>query len=576
MTPARRVRAWGSQCGGMMRRLLALVGLGLLAPLADGAELRFPEDFSPAGDDEVPELRVQMTIAEDGSVQAASVLASARPDDNEAVLAALRQWRFVPAYRDQQPMRREDIVGFTFAPAVVLAEPPVYRRVPGTERWRSLAEARAAPRRSTASGGQAFIEEPAQAPTPLPGEFWVSVGTKEGRPLDAHDARDPAARVRVLADAQGRVAAAQVREAAAPELVEPALRAVLGEDVQLEPLRREGRAQAAVFELPARFYAPPWFDYRRVRLPAYPPEAMRAGLAGVVKFALLVDATGEVRDIEVLEAPEPILEKAVMDAFMKMPFHPALRLGQPVAARIVMKYAFRPEGGVASATRRGARPTSADLPEIFRYDVPPARKLTPPPVYPYALARAGTAGSATVDFIIDPDGQVSEVMVRDASDPAFGRALQAAAEAWTFQPALKDGRPSWSLFRYKQVFRLSDAELMPAAARRLLRELDGPQAAIIEAAELDAKLVRRVSAVPVYPRESRQAGTGGAVELAFIVDRDGQVLLPQLISAPDEALGWAALNAAARWRFDPPRRDGKAVDARARAVLRFTADAPAP
>ncbi|MGH8444576.1 MAG: energy transducer TonB, partial [Solimonas sp.] len=90
-----------------MRVLLAICTLWVGAACAEGGSLRFPDDFSPAPADATPELRVQMTVAEDGSLKAASVLESARPADNEAVLAALKQWRFPPVYRDDKPAQRE-------------------------------------------------------------------------------------------------------------------------------------------------------------------------------------------------------------------------------------------------------------------------------------------------------------------------------------------------------------------------------------------------------------------------------------------------------------------------------------
>ncbi|MGH8443679.1 MAG: TonB family protein, partial [Solimonas sp.] len=459
--------------------------------------------------------------------------------------------------------QREGIAEFVFAPAATAATPPSYRHSPGAGSWPSLAEARNAPRRSTA-GNIGFIEEPTRAPAALPGEFWVSAPWKDGKPGSPHDERDPAAQLRVVVDARGQVLAARVVDAATADMGARALDAMFDEGVSF------ATAQSAVFDVPARFFAAPVEDFRHAKPPAYPIEAGRRGLEGSVKMVMTVDASGKPSDIEVIEAAQPVFVKPVVDAFLKLRFTPATRLGKPVAFRTTMKYSFRQEGGSPPGAK--ARPAPPETPEPFRYDTPPVALLMPPPVHPYELARAGTGGSATVDFVVAPDGTVWTVLPLDASDPAFGQALKAAVESWTFRPAVKDGKPAWAIFRYTHSFRMAGL----SGPRRILRELDEPQPAIATARDLDAKPVQRVSAMPTYPREQMDAGTSGNVVLEFFVDREGNVQWPHVVSTPDEALGWAAVQAASRWRFDPPQQKGKAVDVRLRTAVRFEPRAVAP
>ena len=52
---------------------------------------------------------------------------------------------------------------------------------------------------------------------------------------------------------------------------------------------------------------------------------------------------------------------------------------------------------------------------------------------------------------------------------------------------------------------------------------------------------------------------GGFVRLKFLVDESGRVIDPKVDSSTDPALETAALNAIRQWRFEPGRRDGKAV-----------------
>lgn len=51
----------------------------------------------------------------------------------------------------------------------------------------------------------------------------------------------------------------------------------------------------------------------------------------------------------------------------------------------------------------------------------------------------------------------------------------------------------------------------------------------------------------------------GTVWLAFIVDVDGRVVQPRVLSSPDPIFEGPALAALKKWRFEPRRQNGKAV-----------------
>ena len=62
------------------------------------------------------------------------------------------------------------------------------------------------------------------------------------------------------------------------------------------------------------------------------------------------------------------------------------------------------------------------------------------PIYPLAFNRAGIAGNALLEFILEENGRVSEVQTRSASDIAFAEAAKAAVSNWVFTPAKKNGQ----------------------------------------------------------------------------------------------------------------------------------------
>jgi TonB family protein len=75
---------------------------------------------------------------------------------------------------------------------------------------------------------------------------------------------------------------------------------------------------------------------------------------------------------------------------------------------------------------------------------------------------------------------------------------------------------------------------------------------------------------PQYPASAQERGTGGWVDLAFTVRVDGSITDLSVTGAePAGIFEQAAMSAVRRWRYEPVRRDGRAVEQRARLRLRF-------
>jgi TonB family protein len=76
-----------------------------------------------------------------------------------------------------------------------------------------------------------------------------------------------------------------------------------------------------------------------VRIP-YPPEARKRGIQGAVVMNLLIDESGKVRDVSLIEGPQTDLNAAAMEAAKGFQFTPALIQNKPVAVRIRYTYRF--------------------------------------------------------------------------------------------------------------------------------------------------------------------------------------------------------------------------------------------
>ncbi|MGE3975942.1 MAG: energy transducer TonB [Bdellovibrionales bacterium] len=76
-----------------------------------------------------------------------------------------------------------------------------------------------------------------------------------------------------------------------------------------------------------------------VRIP-YPTEAKQAGIQGPVVLNLLIDATGSVREVQLVQGPGYGLNEAALEALKQFKFEPAKVQNNPVAVRIRYTYRF--------------------------------------------------------------------------------------------------------------------------------------------------------------------------------------------------------------------------------------------
>ena len=96
----------------------------------------------------------------------------------------------------------------------------------------------------------------------------------------------------------------------------------------------------------------------------------------------------------------------------------------------------------------------------------------------------------------------------------------------------------------------------------LARYATEPQLGIAE------NLAPLVRIEPQYPRRAMLAGIEGAVTVEFTIAADGSVKEPVIAHAdPPNVFDRAVLRAVRRWRFRPPRAEG-----RARQVIQFRLD----
>jgi len=354
------------------------------------------------------------------------------------------------------------------------------------------------------------------------------------------------------------------------------------------PARRAGQPVAADLRVPiiivppgnalAGEITPP--RVIRQQAPVYPVAMNASGLRGEVLVDFVVDVEGRVTNAYVERSLNPAFDEPALTALRRWKFEPGRRGGVPVAAHMRVPIYFELTGHVDGGDSgievkgKGNRP---ELPPEFRYDVPPKPRGTLRPIYPYELLRADTSGKARVRFVVGANGQVIYAKVDSADRPEFGAALLAAIEGFEFEPALKDGRPTQALFAMEQKFSRYDTDgVVTREDRDLLETEHKHPERIVAAGKLDAPLRPISRRPPAFPLSLNGVVESGEAVIEFLIDDEGYVRLPRVVSATKPEFGWSAVQAVAVWRFEAPQSGGRSANTRVRVPFKFNGPPVAP
>jgi periplasmic protein TonB len=121
------------------------------------------------------------------------------------------------------------------------------------------------------------------------------------------------------------------------------------------------------------------------------------------------------------------------------------------------------------------------------------------------------------------------------------------------------------------------ASALPASpdARQALSDAPPPAPArassVSPTVTAEAQLTHRVEAQ--YPDSALRGGIQGYVDVQFTITSEGTVTNVAVVhSDPGDIFNRAAVDAVSRWRYDPRIVDGRAVESRSQARVRFKLD----
>lgn len=402
-------------------------------------------------------------------------------------------------------------------------------------------------------------------------------------PPEARSARlEGAVTVEFVVEVDGSVTRETIRNSTDPRFDAAALAAV--RQWKFKPALEEGGAAISAMQVPVVFQLaqlrqknPPLFPPapqmpvpmketparadRNIE-PAYPAELEESKIPGEVHLEFTVDAEGRVEEPRVRWATHPAFVEVSLRTIERAAFTPA-RQG-PLAKRSTMQYPV----GFGSMGARPADILAANNLTLLSSEplalLPQVIALVPP-FYPRERLLAGETGTAVAEFTIDADGRPREISLTTATQPEFGAALTAAIETWAFKPAQGDEGPVAVRLRATHEFTLRSDQ----AEYRLAMLLKPGGAGVGSPVGLDRKLKPLWRGFPVYPQAIMAQPKDGEAQIEFIIDRDGRARLPRIVSATEEAFGWAAATAITHWVFERPTKGGEPVDVTVRIPIGF-------
>jgi TonB family protein len=216
------------------------------------------------------------------------------------------------------------------------------------------------------------------------------------------------------------------------------------------------------------------------------------------------------------------------------------------------------------------------VPEYQEYE-PLEIIRTVPMTFPAELSQQNiTEGEVVVMVWVDDTGRLMDWMLVAHTHALFAKEVLDELPKWRFKATRVRGQPINTrvelqiFFKKSEVLRVISADMGESAilknvpvGRVMSRRIYTPE-------ELDQPLDAVVEIAPRPPDRLGAVAREGSVVVEYLIDTDGKVRMPMIVSSDDEAFTDSVLLAITEWRYAVPKHTGKPVIACVRRKFTFS------
>lgn len=262
------------------------------------------------------------------------------------------------------------------------------------------------------------------------------------------------------------------------------------------------------------------------------------GIPSPISMKLKLDASGSIESAEPLEEVEDWLLEATRAALDQWRITPARRAGENVPSEITVP--------VFCIGLRAGDTTER---------VPPKVLSSASPIYPMAMRRFGLGGSVMMEFDIDVDGSVKNLVVVRSDNPAFDEPALAAIRNSKFSPGTENGVPKRMHIQRGAEFRIEGDPDHGAFKFTVPKD----QSNLPESLRYDVPPTIQNVLIPVYPYAMRRDDTRGKATAVCMIASSGRISEIEIVESSAPEFGLALAAALQGFVFEPARKEGKPV-----------------
>ena len=209
----------------------------------------------------------------------------------------------------------------------------------------------------------------------------------------------------------------------------------------------------------------------------YPEEALKENIKGKVTIRFTVTKDGRTENPVIVSSGSTDLDNEALRIFRKTLWNNAVKMGKPVDAQQQIKIKFNPRKYLKSCKKRGFKHFSYDTLNVDTTEkVYNLSDLEQPPTldlkdeknlssfisknlkYPEAAFKQNIAGKVRLDYVVEPHGGVSHIVVKEPLGGGCSQEAVRIVKLLKYKPGIKDNMAVRTNMTLSLTFQLHDRQ----------------------------------------------------------------------------------------------------------------------